>query len=522
MSKPGSSSSSFRITERIFVRLATSGRSTMRRRGIRRMTASSRSYGLFVAASTRTRSHSLVLRPSQLAMNSFFILRMASCSPVLSRRPSMLSTSSMNITLGAILWARVKSARTYFSPSPNHLLASIAMEMLRKFAPLSVATALASIVFPVPGGPNSRTPRVGLVREPRAKSSGRWSGSITTSRKVVFTASRAPMSSKLTPTSLAGTTSPRRRFSNSLSVCTSCTELPFLSVPEAADSAVAALNRSIAACTDETLTASRVLSTAAESVSSAESGLPGTKTSAGGAALCCPCVPSSSFLISWVEMDQPRTFSASSADSCSCCITSASDSSTSTPQRLATRRMAWRFALSRMREASRSIHLRHSARALSSWGACRMMRFGSSRWSIRIIFGCSRREAPIGPSPPPGRSESRKGRSRTLAACPVRPVPTIPMRANMPVRPGLSRRLSMLGCCPIRRTWGGSFSARRLKWRKRSTWPITAFSTSLTRMMRGALAACSAATSNKASTAALSASSALLLPSSFRSETLHQ
>mmetsp|Transcript_23495 Transcript_23495/g.41744 ORF Transcript_23495/g.41744 Transcript_23495/m.41744 type:complete len:225 (+) Transcript_23495:728-1402(+) len=203
------------------MRLLKSGKSTIRRRGRRRMTASSKSKGRFVAASTRTRSQSLVFRPSQLDINSFFIFRIASCSPTFSRRPSILSTSSMNTTLGAILCARENRALTYFSPSPNHLLAIVDIETLMKLAPLSDATALASMVLPVPGGPNSSTPRVGLVRAPRAKSSGRCSGSITTSRSVFFTASSAPMLSKLTPTSSAGMTSPRTRFSNSFSVCTS-------------------------------------------------------------------------------------------------------------------------------------------------------------------------------------------------------------------------------------------------------------------------------------------------------------
>lgn len=61
----------------------------------------------------------------------------------------------------------MKPHRTYFSPSPNHLLASADMEMFRKLAPDSAATARASIVLPVPGGPKSRTPcshmTVGLV-----------------------------------------------------------------------------------------------------------------------------------------------------------------------------------------------------------------------------------------------------------------------------------------------------------------------------------------------------------------------
>lgn len=37
------------------------------------------------------------------------------------------------------------------------------MEMLMKFAPASVATAFASIVLPVPGGPNNRIPLHGCM-----------------------------------------------------------------------------------------------------------------------------------------------------------------------------------------------------------------------------------------------------------------------------------------------------------------------------------------------------------------------
>ena len=54
--------------------------------------------------------------------------------------------------------ASVKTARMYRSPSPNHLDATELMETLRKLAPASVATALASMVLPVPGGPNSKIP----------------------------------------------------------------------------------------------------------------------------------------------------------------------------------------------------------------------------------------------------------------------------------------------------------------------------------------------------------------------------
>ena len=38
------------------------------------------------------------------------------------------------------------------------------IEMLMKFAPASVATAFASIVFPVPGGPKSNIPLQGYTQ----------------------------------------------------------------------------------------------------------------------------------------------------------------------------------------------------------------------------------------------------------------------------------------------------------------------------------------------------------------------
>lgn len=38
------------------------------------------------------------------------------------------------------------------------------MDMLIKFAPASVATAFASIVLPVPGGPNSKIPLQGYMK----------------------------------------------------------------------------------------------------------------------------------------------------------------------------------------------------------------------------------------------------------------------------------------------------------------------------------------------------------------------
>ncbi|PKI56896.1 hypothetical protein CRG98_022725 [Punica granatum] len=105
---------------------------------------------------------------------------MASCSPTLVLCPSMLSTSSTKIIVGETFAARVNRARTFFSSSPNHLEVMVDMDTLMKLAPASLAMALASIVFPVPGGPNSRIPLQGFKRPPRNRS-GLRRGSITSS-----------------------------------------------------------------------------------------------------------------------------------------------------------------------------------------------------------------------------------------------------------------------------------------------------------------------------------------------------
>lgn len=47
---------------------------------------------------------------------------------------------------------------TSFSDSPRYLEVRVEEETLKKVVPHSVATALANIVFPVPGGPTISTP----------------------------------------------------------------------------------------------------------------------------------------------------------------------------------------------------------------------------------------------------------------------------------------------------------------------------------------------------------------------------
>ena len=51
-----------------------------------------------------------------------------------------------------------KSSLTSFSDSPRYLEVSVEEETLKKVVPHSVATALASRVLPVPGGPTINTP----------------------------------------------------------------------------------------------------------------------------------------------------------------------------------------------------------------------------------------------------------------------------------------------------------------------------------------------------------------------------
>lgn len=72
------------------------------------------------------------------------------------------------MTQGARRRARVKTALAFFSDSPSHLLSMTEASTDRKVAPPSVATALASIVLPVPGGPKSSTPLTESAAMPSA------------------------------------------------------------------------------------------------------------------------------------------------------------------------------------------------------------------------------------------------------------------------------------------------------------------------------------------------------------------
>ena len=64
----------------------------------------------------------------------------------------------MKMMAGAAWRALLKRSRTREAPTPTIISMNSAAETLKKGTPASPATALASRVLPVPGGPISSTP----------------------------------------------------------------------------------------------------------------------------------------------------------------------------------------------------------------------------------------------------------------------------------------------------------------------------------------------------------------------------
>ena len=112
----------------------------------------SRISGLLVAAIIATSSSSS--RPSISVSNWFTTLFVTPESP--ASAPLLLaieSISSKNMTVGAVCLAFLNTSLTPFSDSPTHLDKSSGPLIAMKFASLSLATAFASNVLPVPGIP---------------------------------------------------------------------------------------------------------------------------------------------------------------------------------------------------------------------------------------------------------------------------------------------------------------------------------------------------------------------------------
>ncbi len=71
----------------------------------------------------------------------------------------MVSISSMKMIEGATLRASANSSRTREAPTPTIISMNSEADAEKNGTPASPATARASSVFPVPGGPARRTPR---------------------------------------------------------------------------------------------------------------------------------------------------------------------------------------------------------------------------------------------------------------------------------------------------------------------------------------------------------------------------
>ena len=142
-------------------RPAKSGNSTGIRRSNRPglVKAGSRISGRLVAASKTTPLEPS--NPSISANNWFKVCSRSSFPPIEpapSRRLPMVSISSMKTIQGAFSRACLNRSRTFAAPRPTNISTNSEPEMEKKGTPASPATALASKVLPVPGGPTNKAP----------------------------------------------------------------------------------------------------------------------------------------------------------------------------------------------------------------------------------------------------------------------------------------------------------------------------------------------------------------------------
>ncbi len=153
--------------------------------------AGSRASGLLVAPMTTTSP--LVLSPS-IRVKSWATTLLSTSPETSSRLGAIASISSINIMLGAFSSASSKISLRRSSEPPTYLLIISGPCIEMKWASVSLATAFASKVLPVPGGPCISTPFGGDIPN-LLKSSGLLSG-ISIISLIFWTSSlRPPMSS---------------------------------------------------------------------------------------------------------------------------------------------------------------------------------------------------------------------------------------------------------------------------------------------------------------------------------------
>mmetsp|Transcript_9614 Transcript_9614/g.12030 ORF Transcript_9614/g.12030 Transcript_9614/m.12030 type:complete len:243 (+) Transcript_9614:127-855(+) len=134
--------------------------SSSRSKRPKRRSAASMELGRLVAAMTTTCPRPLM--PS-INVRSCETTRFSTSPEVLSRLGAMESISSMKMIAGEFFSASSKALRRLDSASPAILDMISGPLMRKKKAPVSFAMALAIKVFPLPGGPYSKTPRGGFT-----------------------------------------------------------------------------------------------------------------------------------------------------------------------------------------------------------------------------------------------------------------------------------------------------------------------------------------------------------------------
>ena len=150
----------FECTLRIASRPERSGRSTTIWRSKRpgRRSAGSSTSGRFVAAIRMTLT--LASKPSISTSSWLSVCSRSSWPPPMPAprwRPTA-SISSMKMMHGEFCLACSNRSRTRLAPTPTNISTKSEPEIEKNGTPASPATARASSVLPVPGGPNSSTP----------------------------------------------------------------------------------------------------------------------------------------------------------------------------------------------------------------------------------------------------------------------------------------------------------------------------------------------------------------------------
>ena len=184
-------------------RPARSGNSTGMRRSKRpgRSRAGSRLSGRLVAARMTT---PLVASKPSISVSSWLrVCSRSSLPPIapLSRFLPMVSISSIKTMQGAFSDACLKRSRTLAAPMPTNISTNSLPDIEKKGTCASPATARASSVLPVPGGPTSSAP-LGRRAPMSAYFLGAWRKS-TISLSASLASSSPATSAKVTPVSVS-------------------------------------------------------------------------------------------------------------------------------------------------------------------------------------------------------------------------------------------------------------------------------------------------------------------------------